>query len=144
MTPTTSPRKPTLRGRLHNNQLRQLYCLLDMLYTPSELAASVGFTRRQIYRVYIPSGCPHERDETGHILINGHAFQRWYRETYKKLELASNEAFCVSCKAAVIMESPTIEVRGTYQYYKSSCPTCNRTITRAITNREELNDQSRK
>jgi hypothetical protein len=136
-TQNSSSKKPTRRGRLHNNQLRQLYCLLDMLYTPSELASAVGFARRQVYRVYVPLGCPHERDVTGHVFINGQSFHRWYRETYKKLQLAPNEAYCVSCKVAVPMHNPIVETRGTYKYYKSSCLTCQRMVTRAITNKRE-------
>lgn len=133
----TNTKRPPLRGRLHGDQLRRLPSLLDMLYTPSELAAEVGFTRRQVYRVYIPKGCPHERDKTGHVFINGEAFHRWYRDTYKKLQLAPNEAYCVSCKVVVTMQNPAIEIRGTYKYYKFTCSTCRRTVTRAITNKRD-------
>lgn len=66
--------KPLLRGRLKGNQLRRLAGLLDMLYTPVELAMEIGFTRRQVYRAYLPLGCPNERDEAKHVFINGHAF----------------------------------------------------------------------
>jgi len=70
-----------LKGRLNGSQRMRLIKLLDMLYKPSELAEEVGFTRRQVYRVYIPSGCPHTRDEKRYIWINGKAFREWYEET---------------------------------------------------------------
>lgn len=70
-----------LKGRLKGCQRMRLIKLFDMLYKPSELAEEVGFTRRQVYRVYIPAGCPHKRDEHKHIWINGKAFREWYEET---------------------------------------------------------------
>ena len=63
--------------------------LLDMLYTPKELAEEIGINVRQVYKVYIPAGCPNERDDYRHIWINGRAFQEWVEKTYKKIELGN-------------------------------------------------------
>ena len=60
-----------LKGRLDGNQRNRLVRLLNMLYSPSELANEIGFTKRQVYRVYIPLGCPHEKDSKGRNWING-------------------------------------------------------------------------
>jgi hypothetical protein len=52
--------------KAHNSLASKVF--LNMAYTPAELAKEIGFTRRQVYRVYEPLGCPFERDETGHYL----------------------------------------------------------------------------
>ena len=137
---SSDDKKPVLLGRLKGNQLRKLAGLLDMLYTPAELAVAIGFTRRQVYRAYLPLDCPHERDDVGHIFINGHAFREWYRKTYKKLKLSDDEVYCVSCKNIVHLENPVKMQRGNYQYWSMACPNCGRKIAKAITNRR-ISDQ---
>ena len=127
-----SPKKIVLRGRLKGNQLRKLSRLLDMLYKPSELAEEIGFTRRQIYRAYIPLGCPHERDETGHLWINGEAFHQWYRETYKKAEIAEDEVYCLACKQIVSIHNPIKKRKGRYHYLLITCPECGKKVSKAI------------
>jgi DNA-directed RNA polymerase subunit RPC12/RpoP len=132
--------KPLLRGRLKGNQLRKLAGLLDMLYTPVELAMEIGFTRRQVYRAYLPLGCPNERDEAKHVFINGHAFREWYTKTYRKLELAENEAYCLSCKKVVLIIIAEKMQKGNYRYWSANCPNCGGKISKAISNRR-LHDQ---
>ncbi len=136
----TNDKRPIIRGRLKGNQLRKLPGLLDMLYTPSELADTVGFTRRQVYRAYLPLGCPHEKDEAGHIFINGRQFQEWYRTTYKKIRLEENEGFCLACKCVVKLANPVKKQRGNYYYWEATCPNCNGKLAKAIT-RGRANDQ---
>ena len=72
-----------LQGRLNGAQNRNRK-LLDMLYTPKELANEIGINVRQVYKVYIPAGCPHERDEHRHIWINGKAFPGMGRKDLQK------------------------------------------------------------
>jgi hypothetical protein len=76
--------KIILKGRLNGSQRMRLGKLLNMLYKPSELAEEIGFTNRQFYRVYIPLGCPHIRDQRKHIWINGCEFADWYEATFPK------------------------------------------------------------
>ncbi len=122
-----------LKGRLDGNQRNRLARLLDMLYTPSELAKEIGFTTRQVYRVYIPAGLPHERDQKSRIWINGKVFQEWVKEVYKKQELGMNEAFCLTCKQAVKMVGPERKQEGRLFYYICTCPNCGRKLARIIT-----------
>jgi hypothetical protein len=122
-----------LKGRLNGNQRNRLAKLLDMLYTPSELANELGFTTRQIYRVYIPAGLPHERDERNHIWINGKVFREWAKEIYQKKELGLNEAFCLSCRRSVKMIKPERKQDGRLFYYLCTCPICGRKLARIIT-----------
>ena len=81
-----------LKGRLNGSQRNRLAKLMNMMYSPSELADEVGFERRQVYRVYIPLGCPHDRDKHNRIWINGIDFRNWVMDLYRKKELSIKEA----------------------------------------------------
>lgn len=122
-----------LRGRLNGDQRNRLAKLLDMLYTPSELAKEIGFSTRQVYRVYIPAGCPHSRDKLNHLWINGREFREWVLELYKKRDLSPTEAFCLTCKKAVRMVEPERLQEGRLVYYLCNCPNCGRKLARIIT-----------
>jgi DNA-directed RNA polymerase subunit RPC12/RpoP len=133
-----------LKGRLKGTQKRKLSQLLDMLYTPAEIADLLGFGKRQFYRVYIPRGCPHQREENGHLWINGAAFRRWYLEQYPKITLSENEAYCLACKKIVPMTNPEIKQKGSYIYRASTCPNCGHGLSKAHTNKRGEDDQSTK
>lgn len=123
-----------LKGRLNGAQRTRLKSLLDMMYTPRELAEEIGFSHRQIYRVYIPLGCPHQRDENDHIWINGWEFRSWYESVYPKVTLKENEAYCMTCRRAVEIVDPE-ERRGSFfVYLVSDCPHCGRTLARITRN----------
>lgn len=121
-----------LRGRLNAQQKTRLGGLLDMMYKPSELAEEVGFSVRQIYRAYIPAGCPHERDEQRYLWINGKAFREWALEAYKKRDLASDQAFCLTCKRPVEIVNPVQMQEGRLVYVLCDCPTCGRRLARIV------------
>lgn len=121
-----------LRGRLNGAQRLRLGSLLNMMYRPSELAEEIGFSKRQVYKVYVPLGCPHERDKHNHIWINGEAFCRWYEETYPKVNMGDNEAFCLTCKQPVEMVEPEEQRKGGMVYLVSACPDCGRRLARIV------------
>ena len=126
-----------LQGRLKGYQRMQMYKLLDMLYTPSELAKAVGFERRQVYRVYIPAGCPHERDEKKYLWVNGKAFREWYEITYPRITLKEGEAFCLTCKKPVKMANPVKKKKSGFVYWLSKCPNCGRKLAKIIENNKQ-------
>lgn len=130
-----------LKGRLDGNQRNRLVRLLDMMYSPSELANEIGFDVRQVYRVYIPLGCPHEKDSKGRHWINGILFRKWVGEIYQKRELKINEAFCLTCKKPVRMVDPVRLQEGKLFYYLCKCPDCGRKLARIITRGKSINDQ---
>ena len=103
-----------------------------MLYMPSELALEIGFTTRQVSRVYVPLGCPCVRDEKKHIWINGSVFADWYEATYPKFTLQKDEAFCLTCKKAVKMENPLKQKKGRLSYWVCNCRNCGRRLARII------------
>lgn len=139
-----SPLPIQLRGRLNGAQRMRLQTLLDMQYTTTELAAHVGFTRRQIYRVYEKLGCPHTRDFQGHLWINGAEFRRWYHRTYPPIKLGENEAFCATCRRAMpIIEPQHIEKKGLV-YLRSTCPVCERILIRFVENQKTIRQKDKK
>ena len=129
-----------LKGRLDGKQRNRLVKLLDMMYTPSELAQEVGFNSRQVYRVYIPAGCPNERDQYKRIWINGKAFREWALLVYKKIKLANDETFCVTCKQAVKIVNPERKKEDRLIYVVSSCPNCGRKLARIVEKEKRDND----
>jgi hypothetical protein len=131
-----------LKGRLNGKQRNRLAILLDMEYTPSELANEIGFAKRQVYRVYLPLGCPHRKDDRRHIWINGKEFRSWILNIYKKRKLGLNEAFCLSCKKPVQMKNKVRKQSGRLFYYLCTCPNCGRKLVRIITRGKPINDQS--
>lgn len=127
--------KMVFRGRLNGAQRMRLGKLLDMLYKPSELAEEVGFSLRQVYRVYIPLGCP-LINEPGHFWINGKAFAEWYEATYPKYSLLEDEAFCLSCRKPVKMNDPVKKKKGLLHYWICKCPACGHKLAR-ITDKDK-------
>lgn len=123
-----------LKGRLKGAQRQKLSQLLDMLYTPSEIGETLGFGRRQFYRVYIPAGCPHERDGNNRLWINGAAFRDWYFRQYPKVVIKENESYCLSCKKIVAVDNPQTKQVGRYRYWAFICPNCGRRMSKAISN----------
>ena len=122
-----------LKGRLDSQQKSRLAKLMNMLYSPSELAEEIGFDRRQIYRVYLPLGCPHTRNKNNRVWINGIDFKNWILAIYKKKELAKDEAFCLSCKKQVKIKNPIQENKNGLIFYVCECPHCGRRIAKIIT-----------
>jgi len=120
-----------MRGRLSGVQRMRLGKLLDMLYKPSELAEEIGFSYRQVSRVYILLGCPFVQ-QNGFIFINGRAFADWYEMTYPRQTLKSDEVFCLTCRKAVKIISYDTKKVGRLSYLVCSCSVCGRKISRII------------
>lgn len=133
--------KMVFRGRLSGAQRMRLGKLMNMLYKPKELSREIGFTVRQVYRVYIPLGCPYIKDAKKHIWIKGDAFAEWYEATYPKQTLSADEAFCLSCRRPVKIIKTSIRKKGRLTYLVGSCSDCGSKLCR-ITNRERRDDKS--
>ena len=123
-------------GRLNGAQRHRLRKLLHMKYRARELAEEIGFDIHQIYSVYLPMGCPHERDIKRHIWIVGTEFKEWYEDAYKKRELSKNQAYCVSCKKVREILNPQESVKDGLTYTLSECPHCGRTVAKIVAMRK--------
>jgi len=127
-----------LRGRLNGAQKNRLRKLFDMMYRPRELAEEIGFDIRLVYQVYVPNGCPHERDQKQHIWINGKEFRAWIEITYKKRRLNPDQGFCRTCDKGVKLVNPVLKTTklGDTDYLIGDCPYCGRSgIPRIVENR---------
>ena len=130
-----------LRGRLNGVQRNRLKGLFEMLYSPRELAEEIGINTDQIYSVYVPLGCPEERDGKNHILINGKTFAEWYSRVYVKIKLKQNETFCKTCKKGVEIYKPKKKKKADLVYVLSVCPHCGRNLTKIISAKRGDNDK---
>lgn len=130
-----------LRGRLDGTQRNRLKSLFDMFYSVRELAEELGITKDLIYLVYVPLGCPHQRDRINHISINGKEFAEWYKNVYAKTHLKPNETFCLTCKKAVEIYKPEKQRKASLIYLLSVCPNCGRKLTKILNEQKGQNDQ---
>lgn len=131
---TGKKHKEIRRGRLPGKQRYRLNLLLNMKYKPNELAKALDIDVRWFYRVYVPLGCPHERDQWRHIWIVGTEFREWYHATYRNRKLAKNEAYCVSCREPVPIINPEEHEKDCLNYLLSDCPVCGRTVAKILAN----------
>jgi hypothetical protein len=129
-----------LRGRLDGKQRNRLKRLLDMMYTPAELAEEIAISVDRFYMVYLPGGCPHERDEQRHIWINGKVFKSWYEANYVKRYLKAGEGFCKSCKCGVVMVDRVRMKKDRLTYDLGKCPNCGRGLVRIVDNHRKHYD----
>lgn len=107
--------------------------LLDMMYTPAELADELGLDQRDIYRRLIPAGMPHERDDNGHIWLHGPTIAQWMRSLGgKRPPLGPGQGYCLRCRAAVEMVNPTLVRRGRFNILQAPCPICGATVSRGV------------
>ena len=126
-----------MQGRLNGAQRHRLRKLLNMKYTPRELANEIGVNVRQFYFVYLPLGCPHERDSRRHYWIVGIQFQEWYQQTYKKRKLGKNEAYCVSCKMPELIINPEEKSKEGLTYIVFKCSQCGNKVAKIVTMQRE-------
>ncbi len=126
-----------LAGRLDGRQRNRLKSLLDMMYTPRELSEEIGINVDRVYMVYIPGGCPHERDGVRRIWINGLEFRKWFEEVYAKHSLGPGEAFCLTCKRPVKMINPVRRQKEKLIYYLCDCPNCGRKLARIVDHKKK-------
>ena len=91
------------KAQMTREQLLRVGHLLHMRYKASEIAEEIGCHADTIYRSYIPAGCPHERDERGHVWIVGTAFRDWARSTFGKqgAKMQTKQAYCLRCRKPV-------------------------------------------
>lgn len=120
-------------GKLLSGHIaRRFGHLLDMLYTPAELAQEVGIDKRLVYGKLLPAGLPSQKDNSGRIWIHGKTAAAWVKALPKKVhvKLAPGEGYCRKCKKAVPMADPREEVKNRIRYLIGVCGTCGRRMFR--------------
>ncbi len=115
--------------------------LLPMQYKARELAEELGIHSRTL-RDWLNQGAPHHRDRRGHLWVNGEEFAKWVEKNRRKprrIKLADDEAFCLSCKRPVKLVDPEIiPIKGLLINIRGKCPDCG-----CVINRGGRNGQSR-
>jgi len=105
-----------------------------MEYRPSEIAAELQIHPDTVYRGLIPAGCPHRRDERGHIWIVGTELTKWLSAHQKPHHrLAPGMAWCCKCHQAVPMQGPfkTTITNRNLELVSGVCPHCQTQVNRA-------------
>jgi hypothetical protein len=117
--------------KLTQPQVLRLARLLHMEYTLGELAAEIECSVAQLRRA-IEAGCPH-RVTDRRTWITGDEFAVWYTTLAqaRKRPLRRDEAFCLSCRAAVPLDETTVApVRPGVERLIGICPRCGNSIHR--------------
>lgn len=60
--------------------MRRALKLLHMRYKPSEVADVLGVGVQTVYRVWIPAGCPSDKDSSGALWIVGTELRAWMED----------------------------------------------------------------
>ena len=107
--------------------------LLPMLYTLRELEKELGIPYSTL-RDWLRYGAPHERDNKGHLWINGELFSDWikFRSQPKvKRKLKDGEGYCMHCREVRQLVDPdTRQIKGNLIHIRGTCPICGERITR--------------
>lgn len=123
--------KPSPRLKLFTQPQRErARGLLDMYYTPAELAEELGLPDRSyIYHTLAKHGLPMVKDKAGHVWIRGTDVLPWYVAycEKRKRKTASDEAYCLKCKHPRAVQAATIEVvaYGPVKMQRARCAVCN-------------------
>lgn len=106
--------------------------LLPMLYRPGELARALGVSPFTV-RSWIERGMPHQRDDRGHLWIEGRAFARWAeaeRRAGTRRRLAPDEAFCFGCNRPTRLTDPVRHLHGDWIRLSGTCGVCGTAVHR--------------
>ena len=143
---------PARTPHFKRSHIIRLGRLLNMRYTPAEIAAEIGVSTDTVYRSYLPAGCPAERDDQGHIWIVGEEFRSWVQSLLDAKQRAKAQsgcpdpktAWCFRCKKCVQMLNATPNRVSHYlELMQGECELCGGKVNRArsaVQNREENRD----
>jgi len=111
--------------------------LLPMLYRPAELAAELEVSVA-VVREWMDKGLPFQRDQRGHIWLDGRQAAEWVtttRQRPSKSKLAEDQAYCLRCNRIVELRNPVVtRQQGKHILLSGTCPQCGGTINRGSRN----------
>ena len=107
--------------------------LLDMLYSPSDLAEELRIDVRAIYEKLIPAGMPYTKDIAGHLWLHGPEVACWVRKLKSgHRPLRDDEVYCLRCRAAVPLVKPKRVIQNSFAMLKAKCPRCGAKVNRGV------------
>ncbi len=130
--------KPSPRIKLLTQPQRErARGLLNMYYTPAELAEELGLSDRSyIYHTLAKHGLPMTKDEAGHVWIRGTDVLPWYIDYCKKLKrkVEPDQVYCMRCKQSRPIKPDTLEIVtfGRVRMQKGRCAVCDAVTHKAL------------
>jgi hypothetical protein len=107
--------------------------LLDMLYSPTDLAEELDINVRAVYETLIPAGLPYNKDAAGHLWLHGPEVAHWVLTLKsKRLEMRGNEVYCLKCRKVVPLVKPRRVTEGQLTILKATCPHCGAKVNKGI------------
>jgi hypothetical protein len=105
--------------------------LLDMFYTPEELAAELNMNTRLVQDILIPEGMPHKKDKKGRLFLHGPQVQAWIASMRAKLpHLEADQVYCLGCRKVVPLVKPRRVRKGSLVLLQARCPECGARVNR--------------
>jgi hypothetical protein len=125
------------KGLLKSAILNRFRWLLDMLYSPADLAEHLQVDKREIYDRYMRAGMPTQKDDKGRVWIYGPDATKWADENRRgahRIKLAKDEGYCRRCKAARPIAGPVerTTMKSDRVCLKAKCPECGGTMLRIM------------
>jgi hypothetical protein len=127
---------PNRKPKFGRSQMLRLSRLLNMRYTPAEIAREIGVSVDTVYRSYIPAGCPAEQGPDRRIWIVGTEFRNWVLslQTHKQTHPACAEpgvGWCFHCAKPVRVVNASIHPVNYYlERLQGACEYCGKVVNR--------------
>ena len=134
------------QNSIYTNMYNRRQKLLDMLYTPSELAETLGINRGYVYTFIIPSGRVEViKDETDHLFINGRDMYKFImsmsadrrERKANRVPLSENEFYCLKCKARKTTNDYLVSMDRGGLVKTAHCPDCGTRMRKYISEGEK-------
>ena len=121
------------------HQYRRVEHLLYMKYRPEEIEAEISAPPGIVQDIFIPAGCPHERDSAGQVWVIGTELCDWIKAFKDDLRSARHkmhpgESWCADCRAAVTPNwaaATVVKSLAKVELLEAPCPTCKRPILKS-------------
>lgn len=128
------PTRPNSKPLIKHAQIIRLPRLLDMLYTPAELAEEIAVNVDTIYRTYLRNGLPHIREKK-RVWIHGKTCAEWMRRQVRKkkraIRLPDGYAYCLHCRSTVGFDAHTSRpVNPNLLVLSGPCSVCGQPVHR--------------
>jgi len=142
---TSTPNRKPKFGR---SQRLRLSRLLNMRYTPAEIAREMGVSVDTVYRSYIPAGCPAEQGSDRRIWIVGTEFRNWVLSLRmnKQTHPACAEpgvGWCFHCAKPVrIVNASIYPVNYYLERLQGECECCGKEVNRLQAVGEQPGDEA--
>lgn len=125
--------KPKAKFRIPHSVIVKAPGLMPMLYTIRELVLELEIPRSTLCD-WLKAGAPHQRDNRGHIWINGEEFAAWVKERRKAQiprKLSEHEGYCMRCNQITeLLDEEIRQVSSNLIHKIGKCSICGGKVIR--------------